>query len=164
MQHTLREMFGHQAWADAEMWRYIDATPAAQTNDKVLDLLNHIHAVQRFFLSAVQGEPLSRETLTKKMGLAELRESFRSFHEQAETHISKLRDGHLHDPVEVPWFKDFQPRVEECLTQLFMHTQHHRAQVISILSQLGAKMEPVDYILWVMKDREAPKWKARIEA
>src|SRR4051794_23427256 len=100
----IRDLFAHQAWADAEMWRFVAATPAAQSDQKVLELLNHIHAVQRYFLSAVQGEPLTVEELRKIIPLSELRESFRRYHDQADRYLPKVRESHLHDPIVVPWF------------------------------------------------------------
>jgi uncharacterized damage-inducible protein DinB len=160
----IRDLFQHQAWADAEMWRFVRATPAAQSDQKVLELLNHIHVVQRYFLSAVQGEPLTVEELRKTIPLPELRESFRRYHEQADRYLPKLRESHLRDPIVVPWFPDFQPRVSEALTQIFMHTQHHRAQISTLLRQLGGDPTPVDYIIWTSKDRPAPQWEQAVTA
>jgi uncharacterized damage-inducible protein DinB len=154
----IRELFAHQAWADAEMWRFVSATPAAESDKKVLELLNHTHAVQRFFLSAVQSEPLTREELVKEIPLVKLCESFRRFHEEADRYLSKVRESHLHDPVVVPWFPEFQPRVSEVLTQVFMHSQHHRAQLATLLRQLGGDPQPLDYIVWASKSRPLPQW------
>jgi uncharacterized damage-inducible protein DinB len=160
----IREMFAHQAWADAEMWRYLGAAPAAQSDSKILELLNHIHAVQRFFLSAAQGEPLTREELMNQLPAAELRESFRQYHEQADRYLSKVRDSQMNVLVRVPWFPDFQPKVSEALTQVFMHTQHHRAQILSLIRQLDGDPKPVDYIVWISKDRPAPQWESAATA
>jgi uncharacterized damage-inducible protein DinB len=160
----IRDLFAHQAWADAEMWRYFGATPAAHTDKKVLELLGHTHAVQRFFLSAMQGEPLTREELTKEIPLPDLRDSYREYHIQADRFLSKMRDSHLQDVVTVPWFPDFQPRVSEALTQVVMHTQHHRAQILMLLRQLGGGPKPVDYIIWTSKNRPEPHWDAAATA
>jgi uncharacterized damage-inducible protein DinB len=160
----IRDLFAHQAWADAEMWQFIAAAPAAQSDQKVLELLNHIHAVQRYFLSAVQGEPLTVEELQKKIPLPELRESFRQYHDLCGRFLPKMRESHLNDPVVVPWFPHFQPRVSEALTQIVMHTQHHRAQISTLLRQLGGDPKPVDYIVWTAKDRPAPRWEQAVSA
>jgi uncharacterized damage-inducible protein DinB len=156
----IRDLFAHQAWADFQMWHYLGATPAAHTDKKVFEVLGHTHAVQRFFLSAIQGEPLTRELLTKEIPLPDLRESYREFHIQADRFLSKMRDSHLKDHVVVPWFPDFQPTVSEALTQVAMHTQHHRAQILMLLRQLGGDPKPVDYIIWAGKDRPEPQWPA----
>lgn len=156
----IRDLFAHQAWADAEMWRHLGATPAAHSDKKILELLGHAHAVQRFFLSAIQGEPLTREELTREISLPELRESYRQYHIQADRFLSKMRDSHLKDVVVVPWFPDFQPKVSEALTQVVMHSQHHRAQILMLLRQLGGDPKPIDYVIWASKNRPEAQWSA----
>ena len=158
----LRDLFAHQAWADAQMWHYVGATAAAHTDEKVLKILGHMHAVQRFFLSAVQGEPLTIEELRREFPLPDLRDSYREYHVQADRALSKMRDSHLKDVVVVPWFPEFQPKVSEVLTQSFMHTQHHRAQILMLLRQLGGDPKPVDYIVWASKNRPEPQWSAAV--
>lgn len=160
----IRDLFAYQAWADAQMWHYFGATPAAHDDKKVLELLGHIHAVQRFFLSAVQGEPLTVEELKKEMPLPELRQSCVRFHEDVSHYLPKMRDSHLKDVVTVPWFPDFQPKVSEALTQLVLHTQHHRAQIATLLRALGGDPKPVDYIVWVSKNRPEPCWETAVSA
>jgi uncharacterized damage-inducible protein DinB len=160
----IRDLFAHQAWADAEMWHYLGATPAAHTDKKVLELLGHIHAVQRFFLSAVQDEPLTREELTKEIPLPDLRDSYREFHIHADRALSKMRDSRMKGRIRVPWFPDFQPTVADALTQVAMHTQGHRAQILMLLRQLGGDPKPVDYIIWVSKNRPEPQWNSAASA
>jgi uncharacterized damage-inducible protein DinB len=160
----IRDLFAHQAWADAQMWHYFGATAAAHNDQKVLELFGHIHAVQRFFLSAVLSEPLTREELMKQMPLAELRDSYREYHIRADRFLSKMRDSHLTDHITVPWFPDFQPKVSEALTQVVMHTQHHRAQIAMLLRQLGGDPKPVDYIVWASKNRPEPRWETATSA
>jgi uncharacterized damage-inducible protein DinB len=154
----IRDLFAHQAWADAEMWRYLDATPAAHSDKKVFELLGHAHAVQRYFLSVVQGEPITRELLAKELPLPELRDSYRQYHEQVGRYLPKMRESHLNDVVVVPWFPDYQPKVSEALIQVVMHTQHHRAQIATLLRQLGGNPKPMDYIIWTSKNRPEPQW------
>jgi uncharacterized damage-inducible protein DinB len=154
----IRDLYAHQAWADAEMWRYFGSTAAAHTDRKVVELLGHTHAVQRFFLSVVQGEPLTREEVSKEILLPDLRESYRDYHVQVDRALSKMRDSRMKDRVVVPWFPDFQPTVSEALTQVVMHTQGHRAQILMLLRQLGGDPKPVDYIVWTSKNRPEPQW------
>lgn len=158
MLRLIRDLFAHQAWADAEMWRFLSHTPAAQSDKKILELLNHIHAVQRFFLSTLQGTPLTPEELTKELPATELRESYRSYHEQADKYLPKVRESHLNDPIVVPWFPDSQPRVHEALVQVATHSIHHRAQIAMLIRQHGGEPQPTDYIVWAAKNRPEPRW------
>ena len=154
----IRDLHAYQAWADAEVFRLIAATPAAQTDDQVLHLLNHIDAVHRFFVLSVQGEPPTREELKKERSVDELRVSMQKIHRLADGYLPKLRESRLRDKIEVPWFKDFQPTCQEALTQAVMHSQSHRAQLLAHLRALGAATTPLDYIVWVSQGRPAPEW------
>lgn len=154
----IRDLHSYQAWADAEVFRLLEATPAAQNDDKVVKLLNHIDAVYRFFILSVQGEQPTREELAVERSLPELRTSLQKIHKLADSYLPKLRESRLQDPIEVPWFKDFQPTCQEALTQAVMHSQNHRGQLLTMLRTLGAETRPLDYIVWVSKGRPAPEW------
>jgi uncharacterized damage-inducible protein DinB len=156
----IRDLHAYQAWADSEIFRLIDATPAAQDNPEVLKLLNHIHAVHRFFVLSVQGEPPTREELMKELSLEELRASTQKLHRLADGYLPKIRESRLRDKVEVPWFKDFQPTCLEALTQAALHSVNHRGQMLTLLRTLGAPTKPLDYIMWVSAGRPVPEWHA----
>jgi uncharacterized damage-inducible protein DinB len=158
------DLFAHQAWADAEMWRFLAEAPGAQSDLKVLALLTHIHAVQRFFLSVVQGEPLTREALTREMAVPELRESYRRYHQIALPYLATMPGTHLEDTVLVPWFPDFQTKVHEALVQATTHSIHHRAQIATLIRQHGGEPKPTDYIVWAAKKRPAPQWETATAA
>lgn len=154
----IRDLHAYQAWADAEILRLVEHTPAAEKNDKVVKLLNHLDAVYRFFVLSVQGEPPTREELQAERSVPELRTSLAKIHKLADGYLPKLRESRLQDPVEVPWLKDFQPTCMEALTQAVMHSQNHRGQLLTMLRTLGADTKPLDYIVWVSKGRPSPEW------
>lgn len=156
----IRDLHGYQAWADAEVYRLVLATPAAKTDPKVLQLLKHIHDVQRFFVLSVQGEPPSKEEFMQEKSLDELLASVQKMHRLTDSYLPKLRESRLRDKIEVPWFPDFQPTCQEALVQAVMHSQSHRGQLMSLLRSLGAETKPIDYIIWAMNGRPAPEWEA----
>lgn len=49
----LRDLYGHQVWADAEHWRAIGAHAPARDDKAIRDRLHHIAIVQRAFLWTV---------------------------------------------------------------------------------------------------------------
>ncbi|HVZ17514.1 MAG TPA: DinB family protein [Terriglobales bacterium] len=154
----IRDLHAYQAWADSEIFRLIDATPAARTNPEVRKLLNHIYTVHRFFILLVQGEPPTREEMMKELSLDELRPELQNLHVLSEKYMPKLREAHLHDKVVVPWFKEFEPSCLEALTQAALHSVNHRGQLLTLLRTLGAPTKPLDYIVWVSYGRPAPQW------
>jgi len=47
MLKTLRALLRHEAWADAEHWRALEACPSALASPEILERLNHINLAQR---------------------------------------------------------------------------------------------------------------------
>jgi uncharacterized damage-inducible protein DinB len=158
MLELIKDLFAHQAWADAEMWRFLEGAPVAQSEPRVVELLNHIHAVQRFFLSAVQGQPIAREELQKELPIPELREAYQRYHSMAHEYLATMPESKLAERVTVPWRLEFKPRAHEALVQAATHSIHHRAQIATLIRQHGGSPKPTDYILWASKDHPAPQW------
>jgi len=156
----IRDLYAYQAWADAEIFRLLATRPAAKNDPKVQQLINHMHAVYRFFVLSVQGEPPTKEELMKDHSLEELRAAMQKIHRLADGYLPKLRESRLRDKVEVPWFKDFQPTCQEALVQAALHSQNHRGQLLTLLRTLGAETSPFDYIIWVSKGRPVPEWES----
>lgn len=154
----IRDLHAHQAWADAELFRVIATTPAAQQDEAVLKLLNHMNAVYRFFVLSVQGEAPSREEMERELSLEELQAAMHKMHRLADSYFPKLRESRLNVPIQVPWFQDFQPTTQDALVQAVMHSQNHRGQLLTMLRNLGAHTKPLDYIVWVKKGRPSPEW------
>ena len=53
MNSLLRDLLGHQFWADAELWTAIGAHAPARDDKVIHDRLHHIHEVQRAFVWTV---------------------------------------------------------------------------------------------------------------
>lgn len=155
----MRDLFAYQAWADAEIVRLIEATPAAKANPEVNKLLHHTHVVFRFFMLSVQGEAPSREELKKEQSFDEVRAGMQKIHRLADGFLPKIRESRMRDKVEVPWF-DEQPTCQEALMQAVMHSQNHRGQMLTLLRSLGAETKPLDYIMWVNLGRPTPTWES----
>ena len=52
MNPLLRDLLGHQLWADAELWTAIGAHAPARDDQVIHDRLHHIREVQRAFVCA----------------------------------------------------------------------------------------------------------------
>lgn len=164
MLELIRDLYGHQSWADAQMWNFLDGAPTAQADRKVVELLNHIHAVQRFFLSSTTAQPLTVEELQQELPLPELRESYARYHASANGLLATLPERRLQDMVDVPWFPKFRPTIHEILVQAATHSIHHRAQIATLVRQHGGDPKPTDFIVWVSKNRPAPQWTVSLTA
>lgn len=162
MNPLLRDFYGHQAWADAEHWRAIEAHPAAAEDAAIRNRLHHIHMVQRVFLWAV-GDRVSGFAVTKPeefASLADLKRYARGSHEEIDRFLEDVTGARLDERIAMPWFMNppLTITVTEALTQCAMHSHYHRGQNATRLRELGGEPPLTDLIAWYWKGRPAPAW------
>ena len=122
MLELLTELFRYQAWADAQIVAAVKACPPAASDERLLELLHHVVAVQRHFLQ----NPLPDGPVPP------FDEIERLFEETAGMPPSAA----------IP---------ATHLLQTVLHSQHHRGQIAVRLRALGGAPPTVDYILWKRK-------------
>lgn len=161
MNPLLRDMYGHQEWADAEHWRAIGALAAAREHFRLRERLHHIHQVQRLFVWAV-GDRATPPALTQPDGFAafdDLKAYARGSHDQIRGLLDGLSAARLAESVSMPWFTPpLTLTVESALAQMAMHSHYHRGQNAVILRDLGGEPPTTDLIVWLWKDRPAAEW------
>jgi len=160
MLETLRDLYAHQAWADAEHWTAIEACPAALSDDELRDRITHLHTVQRGFLKIFKGDLTNvEEEFKNKPPLPERKSSAREYHREALACLNELPVERLDERLVVPWFTGgFSPTLREGALQGVMHSLYHRGQNATRIKQLGGKPPLTDYIVWVYKGRPAAVW------
>ena len=154
----LRELFQHQAWADAAVLNAVRGHADAWNDEKLRSILHHIAMVQRAFFSLYAGRPfdMKKET-TIPESLAELEAAFREAHEQQLGFVSQLEEAQLNRIIDMPWIPGCRPSLAEALLQVVMHSQNHRGQCLTKLRSITGNAPTLDFILWV-KDRPAAAW------
>jgi uncharacterized damage-inducible protein DinB len=161
MNSVLRDMYGHQAWADAALWNAIDGNDRARADSVIHNRLHHIHLVQRAFMWAVSDR--SGEFVISKaeeFGFADLKSFARESHTAIDRFLTQASNSRFEETINMPWFKDppLNLTVSEALTQCAMHSHWHRGQNAARLRELGGEPPPLDMILWIWKGRPAPSW------
>ena len=162
MNQLLADLYGHQAWADAEHWRAIGAHPSARDDQAIRVRLHHIHIVQRAFLWAVTDQNQKFVMTTPEdFGFEDLNAFACAYHDDIRHFITSVDDGKLAATIGVPWFKDppLTLTVAEALAQCAMHSHYHRGQNATRLRELGGEPPPTDLIVWYWKRRPEPEWK-----
>jgi uncharacterized damage-inducible protein DinB len=155
-------MFGHQAWADAELWRAIEACAPAGRDAAIRGRWHHIHLVQRGFLWVV-GDRSAEFQFSKPEDFAELGD-LKAFGMRANAEIAEylpnVDEARLCEQVTIPWFQNppLSITVAEALTQCAMHSQWHRGQNATRLRELGGDVPLVDLIIWMLKGRPRAEW------
>ena len=155
----IRDLYRHQAWADAEHWRAILGAPAFLEDARAKERLHHIHLVQRGFHAVLSGAPFEI-TEPSDYDARALLTWGRAYHLQALAALDGLDPARLTQRVAIPWFEDppLEVTVEEALVQVVMHSQHHRAQNATRLRELGVEPPTTDVIVWLWRGRPEPAW------
>jgi uncharacterized damage-inducible protein DinB len=162
MNPMLRDLYGHQVWADAEHFLAIGAHPAARNDKAIRVRLHHVAIVQRAFLWAV-GDRQDAFEFTKPEDFASLEaltRYAREHHDRLAPFIATVSDARLAESIAIPWFKDppLSLTVAEALTQGAMHSHYHRGQNASRLWEVGGEPPMTDYIVWLWKGRPEAGW------
>jgi uncharacterized damage-inducible protein DinB len=162
-----RELFRHMQWADAEVWRVVMATPAATSDKKLMNLVRHIHAVQRSFHRMWTNTAIDEDDVDGHREPEALREWARAWYAEAESFLARTDAEGLNEIVVMPWLPHFAeqlgrplqaPTLADTLVQLPAHSTYHRGQVNARLREVGGQPPMVDYIAWVWFGRPEPNW------
>jgi len=163
----VRDLYRHMQWADAEIWRALAAKPEVLSDPQLLDLVRHIHSVQRSFLLMWTNTPLDQKDIDGQREPDVLRERARSYYAEADAFLTRVEPEMLSEIVVMPWLQHFAerlgrplqaPTLADTLLQLPAHSTYHRGQANLRLRELGGEPPLVDYIAWVWFGRPEPHW------
>lgn len=156
----LQDLYDHQAWADAEHWRALEAHHAALHDLIIRTRLHHIHLSQRAFLSILRGEMVAMTTPAEFPTDAALKEYGRGYHQEVAAYLKDVPLEGLSATLTIPWFKDPPIRITggEALLQAAMHSHYHRGQNAAKLRERGGDPPLTDLIVWWWKGRPAANW------
>jgi uncharacterized damage-inducible protein DinB len=163
MSQLLQDLFGHQAWAEAEHWRVIEAFAPAFNDDALRKRLHHIHLAQRAlreFFATVFNQSFETVRLEDFPDMHALKEYAKETSKRAIQVLAGITAAKLEEHVAIPWLKNpsLNITVEQALTQAAMHSHYHRAQNASRMRELGGVPPTTDYILWLMNDKPEARW------
>jgi uncharacterized damage-inducible protein DinB len=164
---ALAELLRHMEWADASVWRAILAHPPAVHDGRLRDLLLHLHAVQRAFLTIWTGGPLDREPPSPTGDLASALPDVHTYYRDLKEALASMDEATLLRPVVMPGLEPYEqqmgrrfdaPTLGETMIQVASHSTYHRGQVNARLREVGGEPPLVDYIAWIWFGRPAPEW------
>ncbi|MFH0989290.1 MAG: DinB family protein [bacterium] len=158
----LRDLYGHQEWADAELWRAIEALPTAMEDTALRARLHHIFLVQSAFLSVVQKERFIRSRAEDFSELSALKGSVIAVHKKAAGFLASCSEAQLEEIVTVPWFRNppVNLPIRLALMQAAMHSHYHRGQNATRLRELGGEPPLTDLIVWYWKNKPEAQWES----
>ena len=159
MHAFLRDLLAHCEWANAVFFHTWGKGPA-RDHEELRRRVGHILGVQQGFLSVLRGETAGGPPDRPAASYDELKTWAEKVHGELNTHVASLGEGDLSRKVQIPWIPD-PPciiSVSDALVQAAMHTQHHRGQCMTRLKDFGGEPKNVDWIIWVWKNKPAPRW------
>jgi uncharacterized damage-inducible protein DinB len=156
----LKDLLGHQAWADAVFFRAWEASGALE-DEELRSRLDHQVGTQEAFLQVLKGDVVTFPEHPLP-GFEALKARCEAAHQVFKALARGLDEASLARVVRVPWFPDppCLVSVSEALLQVCMHSQHHRGQSMARLKALGASAKNVDYIIWLWKQKPEGIWQA----
>ena len=95
MNELLLDLFSHQAWADAEHWKALEAYPGAIEDDAIRKRLHHIYEAQRAFLLIAQKIKLDRSEFGKTYDMPVLKDLIKRNHDKAAEFLKNATDEQL---------------------------------------------------------------------
>jgi uncharacterized damage-inducible protein DinB len=155
---ALRELYRHMEWADATVWRALLAHPPAARDDRLRNLLLHLHTVQRAFLDVWTGQPLAFPNRDDFPDVAAVQRWSQPTYAAAHRFLQSLDPDALGRPVILPWSAQLTakfgrvpetPTLAETIFQVTSHSTYHRGQVNARLREIGGEPPLVDYIAWI---------------
>lgn len=159
MLELMRDLAAYCEWADAVFFHTWGKGPA-RDQEELRRRVQHILGVQQAFLAVLRGEAPSMPGNEPVPTFAELKDWAVRVHGELNAHVSSLGEDDLARQVQIPWIPD-PPciiSVQEALIQSRLHSQHHRGQCMTRLREFGGEPKNVDWIIWVWKQKPAPRW------
>jgi|ERR1051326_3766200 uncharacterized damage-inducible protein DinB len=143
----LQSLIRHQAWADAEHWKALEANPAALEDASIRKRLNHMVQTCEMLQTLARGEMPDFAAMNDRESAADLRAAM----EKATAGLAAAIDSlDLDKMIQLPRGPKgpFEAPAGTLLLQIVMHGQHHRGQNASRMHELGVKPPMTDFIFW----------------
>ncbi len=166
---TINDLFRHMEWADALLWSVVlGSDPGLVRNEELLRRLRHIHRTQSAFLHVWRGEVVDFAS-SPGLEASPLLDFARNLGMDVRMFVESVDEARLAEVVELPWSRHFgeisgfdpaPTTLFDTFYQLCAHGVHHRAQINSLLRELGLTPPLIDYIGWAWQGRPEAVWPA----
>lgn len=169
---SLQRLIRHMAWADASVWTAVLASDEAPDDQRMRELLHHIHQVQWVYLKIWREEPLELKDEAAFPDLSSVCAWGQEYHQEVAAYSDALASVSLDRTVEFPWAEELVGRwgeigpvtLAESILQVTAHSTYHRGQVNARLRAVGGEPPLVDFVAWLWRRRPGPEWPAEASA
>lgn len=159
MLDMVRDLVGHQGYANAALLQAIGQHPPAASDTEILRLLHHILIANRFWMLTIQGLPFVHEDEARAAASFDaLVDRYRTTQEQETEWLATATESALARVLVDPLIPGGRCTVVEAFLQVCLHSQGHRSQCATLLRRHGGVPPAADFILWVV-DRPHADWR-----
>jgi uncharacterized damage-inducible protein DinB len=159
MLEFLRNLMAHAEWANGVFFHAWEKSPARE-HEEMRRRVGHVVGVQDGFLAVLKGKTPGSPPDGPPPSFDQLKSRAQVSHTGLKNFVAEADDASLAKVVCIPWFPEpaCNVTVAEALVQVAMHTQHHRGQLMTRLKDFGGEPKNVDWIIWLWKQKPAPRW------
>ncbi len=163
----VENLLNHMMWADAEVWKKVIDSEAAESDERIKKLLYHIHQVQYAFyflwnelsLSIPKPEEVSDLKSIAKWGF--------EYQQKLDEFLFSSMSDENDKVIQIPWSVFMERKIgkkvvpatlEETMLQVASHSTYHRGQINTRFRELGGEPAMVDFIAWVWLGKPTSEW------
>lgn len=167
MNSSLKILFDHMMWADAEVWKKVLASNSAEGDEKITKLLYHLHQVQYAFYFLWNELPLEIPKPEEFSDLKSIAKWGFEYQQKFAQFLLSEKAFEKDKEIKVPWSvfierktgkKVVPATLQETMLQVASHSTYHRGQINSRFRELGGEPAMVDLILWSWLEKPKPDW------
>jgi uncharacterized damage-inducible protein DinB len=155
---SLKHLFDHMKWADAEVWKKVLEFESAENDEKIKKLLYHLHQVQYAFYFLWNELPLEIPKPEEFSDLKSIAKWGFDYQKKLDEFLSSPKSDEKDKIIQIPWSvfverktkqKVVPATLEETMMQVASHSTYHRGQINTRFRELGGEPASVDLIVWI---------------
>ena len=164
---SLKHLFDHMKWADAEVWKKVLEFESAENDEKIKKLLYHLHQVQYAFYFLWNELPLEIPKPEEFSNLKSIAIWGFKYQQKLNDFLSSPKSDKNEKVIQIPWSvfierktkqKVVPATLEETMLQVASHSTYHRGQINTRFRELGGEPAMVDLIAWVWLGKPKENW------
>lgn len=168
----IENLLNHMKWADAEVWKKVLPFEATQKDERIKNLLYHIHQVQYAFYFLWNELPLDIPKPETFPNLNSVTKWGVDYQDKLNAFLSSPKADEKDKVIQIPWSvfmerkmgkKVIPATLEETMLQVTSHSTYHRGQINTRLRELGGEPANVDLIVWIWLGKPAEDWRGILE-
>jgi uncharacterized damage-inducible protein DinB len=164
---SLKHLFDHMKWADAEIWKKVLAFESAESDEKIKKILYHLHQVQYAFYFLWNELPLEIPKTEEFSNLKSIAKWGFEYQQKLNEFLASPKSDENEKVIQIPWSvfierktkqKVVPAKFEETILQVASHSTYHRGQINTRFRELGGEPAMVDLIAWVWLGKPKEDW------